>query len=171
VYHRDLNIRNLMLAEDGTIYVIDYGRGIKVSGLDNSVYDIQEGKCDSDFSILALVKSYGPKKQTEADLIRAQAVSARESLEFSQLRHVAETLGLNPDEAENTVRRLDSRFDFRYFERLFIRYVDGTAERLDPSHFIQSNPKKPETRKASQAGKMKLLTELFLSGKEEIRKF
>lgn len=84
IYHRDLNVRNLMLGEDGNIYVIDFGKGVRTPGgtKDDSVYDAQEGKHDSDFSIIDLIRHYGPKIETEADRIRKEAAEFRESLDF-----------------------------------------------------------------------------------------
>lgn len=168
IYHRDLNVRNLMIGEDGLIYVIDFGKGIRSAPNDDSVYDAQEGKHDNDFSILDLVRSYGPKALTEADKIRKEAAESKKGISPERISKAAAQMGIDPASLAGSVERISQKFGTKYFENLFKQYVDGTAERTNPSSYIQFRARKPEAVKASENGKRQLLAYLLLADPETL---
>lgn len=84
---------------------------------------------------------------------------------------MAFALGLEPEKVEKLASSLEQKRTSKYFENLFAHYAEGKAERMYGSRFIQANPKKAEAVSASEAGKTKLLAELFLAGPEEAGKF
>ncbi len=126
LYHRDLNVRNLMLGEDGKVYVIDYGKGTRTTSgeMDDSVYRTQEGDYDSDYDIMSIVRRYGPKKKTQAEIICEQAEAAKSGLDFQTLNTYAFALGLDPQKVETVVRGLRQRSTEKSFQSFFSAYVD-----------------------------------------------
>jgi tRNA A-37 threonylcarbamoyl transferase component Bud32 len=168
IYHRDLNVRNLMIGEDGLIYVIDFGKGARSTPNDDSVYDAQEGKHDNDFSVIDLLKSYGPKAETEADRLKRMADGIKAGITPERVRIASVSMGLNPDDVAASVGRISQKFGIKYFENLFKQYVDGIAERTHPTTFIRMNPKKPEAVKATEAGKRQLIAYMLLIERDEL---
>lgn len=168
IYHRDLNVRNLMIGEDGLIYVIDFGKGIRSTPNDDSVYDAQEGKHDNDFSILELIRSYGPKAETEADKIRRAAMESKKGISPERVAKAAAQMGVDPTELAKSVERISQKFGTPYFKNLFKQYADGTAERSYPNSFIQFRARKPEAVTASENGKRQLLAYLLLADRETL---
>lgn len=163
IYHRDLNVRNLMIGKNGKVYVIDFGKGVKAAPRDDSVYHAQEGKYDHDLSILELVRSYGPKAMTVADHIKAEAEKAKSGVRLERVLKAAELFDLDYEELYKTVARINMKYGEQYFARLFEEYAFGTAERSHPSTFINPKAKKPEAVASTTTGKRQLLAYLLLA--------
>lgn len=168
IYHRDLNIRNVMLTPDGDLYVIDFGKGVKSVPNDSSVYDAEEGKYDSDFSIIEQFKQHGPKAETDADRIKKAAETSRKGISEERVAKAARQMGLDSVAVAETVSRISQKFGAKYFENLFKQYVDGTAERYHPDSFIRANPRKADAVKGTETGKRQLLANLLLADREEL---
>ncbi|MFB0964893.1 MAG: aminoglycoside phosphotransferase family protein [Patescibacteria group bacterium] len=169
IYHRDLNVRNLMIGEDGLVYVIDFGKGVKAAPNDDSVYHAQEGKYDNDFSILELIRSYGPKAETAADLIKKEAEKGKQGVTRSRIEKAAKNLGLNPEKVAASVSHLGQKFGAKYFEGQFRSYADGSAKnRVREEMFISPNPKRANTKAATEAGLTQLLAYLLLADREQL---
>lgn len=169
IYHRDLNVRNLMIGEDGLVYVIDFGKGVKSAPNDDSVYHAQEGTYDNDFSILELIRSYGPKAETAADLIKKEAEKGKQGVTRSRIENAAKNLGLDPEKVAASVARLGQKFGAKYFEGQFRSYADGSAKnRVREDMFISPNPKRANTKAATEAGLTQLLAYLLLADHEQL---
>ncbi len=169
VYHRDLNVRNLMIGEDGLVYVIDFGKGIKAAPNDDSVYYTQEGKCDNDFSILEVIRSWGPKAETEADRIAKSAKEGRQGVAFERITKTAGILGLDPLKVSDAVSRVPQKFKAKRFESIFREYADGSAKtRVKDEIFISPNPKRSNTKAATEAGLTQLVAELLVTDREQL---
>lgn len=169
IYHRDLNVRNLMIGEDGLIYVIDFGKGVKSVPNDDSVYHAQEGKYDNDFSILELVRNWGPKVETAADRIKKETEKGKQGITKARIENAAGNLGLDPAKVAASVSRIGQKFGAKYFEGQFRSYADGSAKnRIREDMFISPNPKRANTKAATQAGLTQLLAYLLVADRDQL---
>ncbi|MFZ3233670.1 MAG: phosphotransferase [Patescibacteria group bacterium] len=169
IYHRDLNVRNLMLGEDGLVYVIDFGKGVKSVPNDDSVYHAQEGTYDNDFSILELIRSYGPKAETDADRIKKDAEKGKSGISLDRVVKAAKSLGLDPVKVSSSISRIGQKFGAKYFEGQFRSYADGSAKnRVREDAFISANPKRANTKAATEAGLTQLLAYLLVADREQL---
>lgn len=180
IYHRDLNVRNVMLGEDGVIYVIDFGKGVRSFASKDSVYDAQEGKYDDDLAVLSVVKNFGPKPKTDADRVREAMEAARAELSESRIVRASEVLGIPAELVKQAISR-EGKGNAAGYKRQFDDYVSGKAERtLAPHRLIRPAYSKPpknqdkdklEKFQATQAGRAQLLASLLLSERSEVEKF
>ena len=77
---------------------------------DDAAYDTQEGKYDNDFSILELMRSYGPKKETEADRIRKAVTESKNGISPERITKAARQMDIDPDSLAESVGRISQKF-------------------------------------------------------------
>ncbi|MDQ1343883.1 MAG: Protein kinase protein [Patescibacteria group bacterium] len=92
IYHRDLNVRNIMLTPEGDIYVIDFGKGIQSSPNDFGAYDTQEGMGNTDFSIIEQFRAYGPKVLSDIEKRVKDAVEIKNGISLERVAKAADEL-------------------------------------------------------------------------------
>lgn len=89
IHHRDLHRRNVMVGNDGTVFLIDFGKS-HVAGLDamfgDSVYAGTEGEYLHDDNILRLLRSFEAKLQRAEQSLSPEATAALRDMDAGKKR-------------------------------------------------------------------------------------
>jgi len=142
LYHRDLggNPRNIMFGENGKIYVIDFGKGVEVSGASSSADEIyhdtlHNGTYDDDLSILTMISTLTESSElSETDKRNAQIEILRKNLPVEQIHRASKNLGLQ----ENSVASV-CQFPSNMSVQALVSWLDRLLvknDRTAPGEFI-----------------------------------